>query len=251
MKRAKDKFSKQSEAYKKFRPTYPDALYREILKLAQTKDACWDCGTGNGQVASALSPYFRTVFATDISQKQIQNAGNHDNVIFKIERAENTSFEDNQFDLITVAQAIHWFDMSAFNSEVRRVAKNGGVLAVWGYGLLRVSSPIDKLMDYFYKDIIGPYWDKERKHIDAAYETIDLDFQPLALNSDFAITVQWNLRHLRGYLNTWSSVQNYMDRNNGENPVDDFMDSLKSVWGETEQKNVNFPIFMRASRIEK
>ncbi|RKN80130.1 class I SAM-dependent methyltransferase [Ulvibacterium marinum] len=251
MKRAKDKFSKQSKAYKKFRPTYPSTLYEELLKWVHTKDVCWDCGTGNGQVASALSPYFRTVFATDISQKQIQNAGNRDNVIFKVERAENTNFQDSQFDLITVAQAIHWFDSAVFNSEVRRVGKNGGVLAVWGYGLLRISPAIDELIAHFYKDIIGPYWDKERKHIDAAYETIDLDFQPLAIDSNFAITVQWDLRSLRGYLNTWSSVQNYMGQNNGENPVDGFMDKLKSSWGDTEQKSINFPIFMRAFRIEK
>ncbi|WP_422081064.1 class I SAM-dependent methyltransferase [Ulvibacterium sp.] len=251
MKRAKDKFSKQSKAYKKFRPTYPDTLYGEVLKWVQARDACWDCGTGNGQVASALSPYFRTVFATDISQEQVQNAGNRDNVIFKVERAENTSFSDNQFDLITVAQAIHWFDVAAFNREVKRVAKNGCLLAVWGYGLLRISPVVDELMDHFYKEVVGPYWDKERRHIDASYDTIELDFEPIAMDSNFAITVSWDLRRLEGYLNTWSSVQNYRDRNKGQNPVDDFMDRLRSVWGETGQRNVNFPIFVKAFRIEK
>ncbi|WP_299533002.1 class I SAM-dependent methyltransferase [Ulvibacterium sp.] len=251
MKRPKDKFSKQSEAYKKFRPTYPHALYSEILKWVQNRDTCWDCGTGSGQVASELSPYFRTVFATDISQKQLQNAGNRDNVIFKVERSENTSFADNQFDLITVAQAIHWFDMAAFHKEVRRVAKNGCVLAVWGYGLLRISPAVDRLMDYFYKEVIGPYWDKERKHIDASYKTIDLDFKPITIATDFAITVTWDFEHLEGYLNTWSSVQNYRDRNDGKNPVNAFMDSVRSVWDETEQRNVNFPIFIRALRVEK
>lgn len=251
MKRTKDKFSKQSEAYKKFRPTYPDALYRELLKWVQKRDCCWDCGTGNGQVASALSPYFRTVCATDISQKQIQYAGNRDNIVFKVERAENTSFADNQFDLITVAQAIHWFDITAFQKEVRRVAKTGCLLAVWGYGLLRVSPAVDELMDYFYKEVVGSYWDKERRHIDASYKTIDLDFQSISIDSDFAITVQWDLNHLQGYLNTWSSVQNYVERNDGENPVDDLMERLSPVWGKTELKNVNFPIFIKASRVEK
>jgi len=251
MKSAKDHFSKQSNAYKKYRPTYPEALYQELLKWTGQRDSCWDCGTGNGQVALALSPYFQSVYATDISQKQIQNAGKRANVIFSVGRAEKTGFEDNRFDLITVAQAIHWFDLKAFQKEVRRVSKNGGILAFWGYGLLRVSPAIDGLLDEFYVNRIGPYWDTERRHIDAAYQTIELDLKQIPIRNDFALTVSWSLERLQGYLNTWSSVQNYKSVHNGENPVEELMVKLNRIWPKTQVKTVKFPVFMQARRLEK
>ncbi len=102
MKKVKDKFSDRSEFYKKYRPTYPEEFYEEILKLTTGRNECWDCGTGNGQVAAELSKYFNKVYATDISESQIDNADKRDNVIYKVERAEKTTFRDSQFDLITV-----------------------------------------------------------------------------------------------------------------------------------------------------
>ncbi|MEM9143678.1 MAG: class I SAM-dependent methyltransferase, partial [Bacteroidota bacterium] len=166
MKEALDRFSGHSKSYKKFRPVYPQTLYTELLSHMDSRESCWDCGTGNGQVALALARYFQTVYASDISREQIQNAEQPKNVQFHVERAESTSFESNFFDLITVAQAIHWFDLDAFGKEVYRVSKNGGLLAVWGYGLLRISKKIDARIDAFYSGVVGPYWDRERRHID-------------------------------------------------------------------------------------
>ena len=164
MKSVKDKFSNQAKIYKKYRPTCPIEIYQEIIQHVKSKDSCWDCGTGNGQVAINLTKYFKTIYATDISQNQLDNAVQHENIIYKVERAERTNFLDNQFDLITIAQAIHWFDFEAFNKEVRRVSKNEGIISIWGYGLLRINPKIDQLINIFYHEIIGPYWNKERKH---------------------------------------------------------------------------------------
>src|SRR4030095_11116914 len=139
----KDNFATQSDQYVKFRPTYPDELYQFLLPLVKTKDAAWDCGTGNGQVAQELSKHFKKVYATDISEKQIKNAIQRENIFYKVESAERTSFPDKSFDLITVAQAIHWFDFGAFYKEVERTIKPNGVLAVIGYGLLSIDEDTD------------------------------------------------------------------------------------------------------------
>lgn len=119
MKKIIDNFSRQSNSYKKFRPKYPKELYQVILSNSIERNECWDCGTGNGQVAIELSKYFKNVRATDISKNQIKLADSKSNIEYLIAKAEKTTFNENQFDLITVAQAIHWFDIKAFNSEVK------------------------------------------------------------------------------------------------------------------------------------
>jgi hypothetical protein len=54
----KDNFSAQADIDAGFRPGYPSELYNFVLSLAKSRHAAWDCGTGNGQVAAALSEYF-------------------------------------------------------------------------------------------------------------------------------------------------------------------------------------------------
>jgi ubiquinone/menaquinone biosynthesis C-methylase UbiE len=165
----KDNFSSQSNQYIKFRPSYPEQLYNFLLGLVDNKENAWDCGTGNDQVVLELSKYFDKVYATDISADQIRNAYQRDNIFYKVESAEKTSFPEKIFDLITVAQAIHWFDFESFYREVKRTVKPNGVLAVIGYGLIKTEDDTDKVIDHFHHKIIGSYWDKERKYIDENY----------------------------------------------------------------------------------
>jgi ubiquinone/menaquinone biosynthesis C-methylase UbiE len=251
MKNPRDNFSKQAFFYKKYRPTYPRELYGEILKYVENRETCWDCATGNGQVAFVLSDYFKTVYGTDISQNQLNKAEKRENISYRVERAETTSFENNYFDLITVAQAIHWFDIDAFNKEALRVARKGGIIAVWGYGLLRIDKIIDAFTDKFYYETMGPYWAQERSHVDNAYSSVNLDFEPINKNQNFFITTHWNLKQLEGYLNSWSSVQNYKNENAKANPVGLLIKNLASYWPDNQEKPVKFPIFLKVVKVEK
>ncbi|MCK5440311.1 MAG: class I SAM-dependent methyltransferase [Maribacter sp.] len=250
MKEIQNNFSKQSSFYKKYRPNYPIELINDILRITSGRDYCWDCGTGNGQVAIELSNHFERVYATDISEKQIASAFKRENIEYSVGRSEETAFNKNKFDLITVAQAIHWFDFRAFNKEINRVAKNGAIVAIWGYGLLRIETSIDLLIDRFYRDTIGPYWNQERKYVDAEYATIALDFKEISLKKNYQIKTKWTLEALKGYLNSWSSVQNYIVQNQ-ENPVNGFVEDLKKYWKKDTIKEITFPIFTRIGRIEK
>ena len=249
MKKTIDNFSKQAAAYKKYRPTYPKDLYSDILQHVQKRDKCWDCGTGNGQVAIVLSEHFETVYASDIIQKQLNNAGSRSNIIYSQQRAEATDFKNHQFDLVTVGQAVHWFDFEAFNREVRRVSKSGGIVSIWGYGLIKIEPGVDKIIEGFYKDIVGPYWDKERKHVDDRYASIPFDFDEIEAPVDKCIRATWTLEEFEGYINTWSSVQNYLIKNGGKNPVCELIEQLKKNWDGQKTKEVRFPIFMRMGRI--
>ena len=245
----KDNFSQQADLYAQFRPTYPEAVFTHLMKYVKEHNAAWDCATGNGQAAKTLANYFDTVYATDISEKQIANAVQRNNIIYKIEGAENTSFPDNMFDLITVAQAIHWFNFDKFYSEVKRTAKPGGVLAVIGYGLMQTRGKLNDAILHFYQDIVGAYWDKERRYIDENYQTIPFPFdelEPVQLHNQY----EWNFDQFVGYLNTWSAVQHYIKANN-KNPVDLYQNELKEAWGNKQTEIFSFPILLRIGRINK
>lgn len=241
----KDLFSNHAAQYASFRPTYPQALYGFIFQHVNRFDLAWDAGTGNGQVARDLSKKFNKIFATDISQKQIDNAYQQENIFYQI-AGEKTSFPESQFDLITVAQAIHWFDRNTFYEEVRRVAKPNALLAVWGYGLLSINEQIDLIIQEFYTQVIGPYWDSERRLIDEHYKTIEFPFAEIQTPL-FSFSFHWSLEELQGYLTTWSSVQKYI----GEkqiNPVTELMKKVQLHW-RSEKIEVKFPLFLRMGKI--
>src|SRR5688572_7273044 len=202
----KDYFSGHSKLYATFRPTYPEALYQFIFKQLSSRSAAWDCATGNGQVAQVLSRHFDQVFATDISQQQIDNAFQAKNIQYTVQPAEETTFADNQFDLITVGQALHWFDMEKFYKEVKRVGKKDGLLAIWGYAVCRVNPKVDEHFYHFYNHVVGPYWDSARKMVEEEYKNIPFPFDQIP-SPQFSIEVEWTLEEFGGYLTTWSATQ--------------------------------------------
>ena len=173
----KDNFSTQAKAYAQYRPYYPPEMISYIVSLVPHKDTALDVATGNGQVAAALAPYFKEVYGTDISAKQLQNAAPAPNLIYKEGSAEDTGFSNEQFNLVTVAQAIHWFRFDAFYAEVKRILKPNGIFTVMGYGLFSTNPETDVIINHFYKDIIGSHWDPKRRYIDENYTTIPFPFK--------------------------------------------------------------------------
>lgn len=244
---AKDLFSNHSRIYASFRPTYPDDLYNFIYDLLREKNNAWDCGTGNGQVAHALAKNFTSVYATDLSREQIGHAIRAPNIFYSVGPAEKTSFGDSFFDLITVGQALHWFNIDAFYSEVKRTGKPGSVLAVWGYSLPRVSPEIDKLLLRFYHETTGPYWDPARRLVEEEYLNVYFPFDPVPAPG-FTINVIWTPEHLAGYITSWSATQKFISKNQFD-PVPEFISSLGSLWKAGEAKPVSLPVFMKAGRI--
>jgi len=243
----KDNFSKQSKLYAAFRPHYPETLYNFIYSKLSHCNTALDVATGNGQIASVLSGKFEKVYATDISEKQLDMAIPKENIKYLKEAAEKFSFADESFDLITVAQAIHWFNFDLFFAEVQRTLKPGGIICVIGYGLLRADESTNEIIDHFYKTVIGPYWDKERKHIDEAYRNIPFPFETIESPSLY-MEYEWPLDHFVKYLETWSAVQHYIQEQ-GSNPIGcDMTQRLQENWAVNETKKIRFPLFIKTGR---
>jgi SAM-dependent methyltransferase len=237
----KDYFSGHSKLYATFRPSYPEALYKFLFQNLQSFEAAWDCGTGNGQVAKILAGKFQKVYATDISSQQLENAHKADNILYTVASAEKSELNTRSIDLITVAQAFHWFDAEAFYNEVKRVAKPGAILAIWGYNVLKISPEVDDIITDFYLNTTGPYWDERRKLIDLEYTSIPFPFEELTFPK-IDMEMEWSLEHLTGYLTTWSATQKFI-KINGFDPVVEVREKLKPFWSSGEIKKARFPLF--------
>ncbi|AKD04713.1 class I SAM-dependent methyltransferase [Pontibacter korlensis] len=246
-KQPKDNFSEQASAYAAFRPHYPQQLYDFLYSLPMQRDTAWDCGTGNGQVASELAKAFKLVYATDISEAQLQHAPQRQNIRYLTCPAESSPLQSHSIDLLTVAQAVHWFDFKRFTNEAERVLKPGGWIALWGYGLVQAADQqLNPLIKYFYTHTVGPYWDQERKHIDNKYEPVPFPFAEIK-TPDFSIPVNWTRADLLGYLSSWSSVQHF-NRHNLFSPLPEFENKLQVYWPSEEKKEFNFPVFLRVGQ---
>jgi len=243
----KDYFSGHSKIYAAFRPSYPQELYEFIFKHVKHFENAWDCATGNGQVAQGLCNHFGRVEATDISQEQLDSAFKAPNIFYSKCSAEETPFEDGYFDLITVGQALHWFDQALFFEEVKRVGKHGCMFAVWGYSILTVNEEIDRLFYHYYNNIVGSYWDEARKHIEEEYARVHFPFDKI-LNEKLYLKVDWSIDHFIGYLRSWSATQKFMKENNYD-PLIDFEEELKKVWKDGEIKTATFPLFIKLCEV--
>lgn len=243
-----NKFSTISDKYARFRPDYPAAIFDFLYPLLKRKDSAWDCGTGNGQVARELALDFTTVEATDLSPQQIAHAFQADNINYSVQKAEHTNFAEDSFDLVTVGQAVHWFDFDRFYEEVKRVGNSNSVIALFGYNLCQITPEIDQIIRIFYKDILGTYWAPERTYIEQNYQTIPFPFRELETPEVTNIKL-WKLEDLIGYLNTWSAVQKYTQENT-KRPLDLIEKELTEAWGNAEVRKINFPIIFRVGRIK-
>lgn len=244
----KDHFSVRADAYTRYRPSYPPALFTWLAGLTQGHDLAWDCGCGNGQAAIGLAPHYDRIIATDPSRQQIEHALQHERISYAVAPAEDSGIITKAVDLVVVAQALHWFDFERFYREVERVARPEGVLAAVSYGPVQVEGAPEKVVDRFYHELIAPCWPPERHYVDEGYATIPFPF-PEIIAPAFAMEITWDLEHLTGYLGTWSAVREY-EKQQGSPPLDVIAGELAAAWGDPRQKRrVRWPLSLRVGRI--
>jgi len=243
-----DHFSSSASGYARFRPGYPPALFAWLASVASDRHRAWDCGTGSGQAAVRLADHFAHVVATDPSAAQLAHASRHPVVHYAAMSAERSALADDSASVVTVAQALHWFDQPAFYAEARRVLMSRGVVAVWSYGLCTVrDAALDAIIHRFHGETVGPFWPPERRLVDEGYRHLSLPFHALSAPA-LAMEAQWTLERFGGYLSTWSAVQRARDAT-GVDPLPPVVAALRTAWGPAgSSRRIEWPLTLLAGR---
>jgi len=243
-------FTTQSATYAAFRPTYPAGLFDWIAGIAPARETVWDCATGTGQAAVDLATVFTRVIATDGAENQIAHATPHERVTYRVAPADASGLAAGSVDAVTVAQAIHWFDLDAFYAEARRVLVPDGVLVVWGYGNpVMPTDALEAIVSRYNNETLAPWWPAERQIIVDEYRSMPFPFERFT-PPPFALTAMWTLPHLAGYLRSWSGTVRYAaSLGAGADPVAPVEAALREVWGDPETvREIRWPIAIRAGR---
>lgn len=243
-----DHYSGHADAYARHRPRYPDALFAWLASLLPQRRLAWDVGTGNGQVAVALTEHFDRVIATDASADQIARAAAHERVSYRAEPAHQVSLPAASVDLITAGAAAHWFDLESFYEEVRRVAKPGAVIALFSYGPRDFADAFGPLIHRFQEEILGPYWPERIALVHERYATLPFPFEELEV-PPFVIELEWNVQELLQFLETWSASQRHFEQT-GTRATASIATDLAREWGDPAvRRRVECPVFARVGRV--
>jgi SAM-dependent methyltransferase len=239
-----DHFSGHASEYAAHRPRYPEALYQFLADQCQDHCLAWDCATGNGQAALSLTEYFDRVIASDASAKQVAAATAHPKIFYTVAPAESSGIEEASIDLLTIAQALHWFDLDAFFAEANRVVKPGGLLAAWTYADSRVNSEVDSVIDSVIEEV-EDYWPPERDIVMNLYRDIIFPWTEIEVP---AVRMQenWTVDQLLGYFRTWSASKRYQ-KDRGADPVSLHESALRHAWGDSK-RTVTWPLTLKVIR---
>jgi SAM-dependent methyltransferase len=240
-----DHFSGIANRYADFRPHYPAELFDYLATLVRPDSLVWDCACGNGQATLDLAARFNRVVATDASKEQIASATPHPKIEYRVATAENSGLPGESAGLVTVAQALHWFDLERFYAEARRVLRPGGVLAAWAYGVDEVEGEdVNELVQEFYSHTVGPYWPPERKLVEEGYRTIQFPFVEITPPS-LRMETRWTLDELLGYFSTWSATNRFIKATR-RNPLEPLGVALSRVWGNPDARRlIVWPLSLR------
>jgi SAM-dependent methyltransferase len=243
-----DHFSGVSGLYANFRPRYPDALIDFVASIAPSRHLAWDAGAGSGQASVPLKARFRHVIATDISSEQIARARHHVLIDWHVAPAEDVPMIANEsVDLVTVAQALHWFDHPRFYAEVRRVAVPGGAIAAWTYAPAKMEGEVGAILHrYMYEDV-GAYWPPERRFVENEYRDIPFPFDRIA-SPALSLENDWAVDHVAGYLRSMSATARYVEQH-GTDPVVAVEGELREAWGSSTTRRIIWPLTILAGRL--
>ena len=171
-------------------------------------------------------------------------------MVYRHGTADNFFLPEHSCDLITVAQALHWFDQKLFFKEVNKVLKPHGRLAVFGYGMCSIDDPdLDTKLKKYYIDTLGSskepgdpgcYWQISRPLVDSGLAEVDFPFKNIKRTWE-TTTELTTLSDFIGYLSSFSAYENFTK--NQQDPLPDLKSSLEEG-GWIGKVNVIRPFFL-------
>lgn len=132
------RFEGREDDYDRYRPGYPQAVIDLLVKRGELAPgrAVADIGSGTGKFTAMLVGHGAKVYAVEpnvpMRRKAELRLNGYSDFVSMPGRAEDTGLPDASVDLVTVAQAFHWFDQSRFREELVRILRpNGRALLIW------------------------------------------------------------------------------------------------------------------------
>lgn len=241
-------FSRWAKLYAQARPTYPPALFEYLAGLCERHDVAWDCATGNGQAAHGLADHFGRVVASDWSFDQIREAVRHPRIAYRVATAERPALPDASLDLVTVAAAIHWFDLEAFYRELTHVLRGGGVAAAWSYHAAHMDTEVGEVLRSFYLDVVRPYFPPGFERVDDRYEAIHLPGTALT-PPQFWMEADWDSDQVIAFVRSWSGTQAFL-RQEGRDPTGTLVEPLRRIEAAPGSRHrLRWPLYLRVNRL--
>ncbi len=228
-------FEAIAKTYVQNRPMYPESFFEWINQKSHRNNRCWDVACGSGQASVGLAKYFEEVQATDLSPAQIASARSHPKVHYSVSSAEDSGLPSKSIDVIVVAAAIHWLNVSKFNTEALRVIQPQGLIVWVGYEPLQgAPNEIQNWLNEIYTNGLRTLWPPQRQHVDNQYK--DLPFPGLSqkIPSEFSIPLKWTKEELMGFIRTWSAFR--QSKENGSKLLKTLDTELKAIWPKEQLK---------------
>ncbi|KAL3718062.1 hypothetical protein ACJRO7_003237 [Eucalyptus globulus] len=256
-------YDQVAKGYVATRPQYPDEWFSKLSTLTSRHALAWDAGTGNGQAAIAIAEHYERVFATDTSEPMLKQGIPHPRVQYLYTLSSLSEDEtvamlggENSVDLITVATAVHWFDIPKFYSIAKRVLrKPGGVIAVWTYtGMIGATPEFERILRRL-REACKPYWKPGIQYVFEEYQNLPFPFesvglgcegQPAHLEMSREISFETFLSRLRTSSAVSTAKQNGVDL-----LTDDVVKEFETAWGGSDSvRTVKLKVFMLAGTVK-
>lgn len=240
-------FSLDSDIYRKARPSYPTRLGEALAGLCQKQELAVDVGCGSGQLSMVLAEQFHQVLALDSSADQISVSKEKENIQYQVSSAEQLNCADNSADLIVAAQAAHWFDLTGFYHEARRVAKPSAILALISYGVPYIDDPINSVFQQGYWQDCFHFWPEQRRPVENGYADLYFPFDEIEMPRS-SIEIEMTLEEFFAYISTWSAYK-VAAKKDELKVFDQWFVRMASQWKAHEKKRVIWPIAARVGKL--
>lgn len=256
-------YDQETKRYVDVRPKYPDQWFSKLSALTSGHALAWDAGTGTGQAAVAVAEHYERVVATDVSEPMLKQGIPHPRVQYLHTPSSLSEDEtvamlggENSIDLITVATAIHWFDIPKFYSVAKRVLrKPGGVIAVWTYtDIIGVNPEVERVSRHL-REACKSYWKPGVQYVFEEYRNLLFPFEGVGLGCEgqpFQLDMprEMSFESFLSLQRTSSAIA-AAKQNGVDLLTDDVVKEFEAAWGGSDLvRTVNSKVFMLAGTVK-